>query len=128
MQTERLGMITRRRVVANAALGSAAGAMAVYGRALAQDSAVSARVRGPAVWLDMDQEELDASYDNDAYVTNHDAINERREANNEIALRVVGRPEIVSYGPTEIEKLSATPGSPPPRSSSTTAFSPALAS
>jgi arylformamidase len=53
----------------------------------------------------MDQEELDASYDNDAYVTNHAAINERRTANNEIALEVIGPPEIVSYGPSDIEKL-----------------------
>ena len=105
MQTDRLGMITRRKLVAGAAIGSAAGTLALHGTAFGQSSAAPGRVRGPAVWLDMDQEELDASYDNDAYVTNHDAINERRAANTEIALRVIGRPEIVSYGPTEIEKL-----------------------
>lgn len=97
-------LVSRRGLCTGAAAGAAAGSLAFSGLAAAQSSPVS-RVRGPAVWLDMDQAELDESYDNDAYVTNHAAINERRAANNEIALQIIGPPEIVSYGPSEIEKL-----------------------
>lgn len=104
MKSDHSFWITRRNLCARAAAGAAAGSLAYSGMASAQSSS-ALRVRGPAVWLDMDQEELDASYDNDAYVTNHAAINERRTANNAIALEVIGPPEIVSYGASEIEKL-----------------------
>ena len=97
--------ITRRSLFAGAAAGTAAGSLAFSHMASAQGSPTAQRVKGPLVWLDMDQEELDTSYDNDAYVTNHDAINERRAANNEIALKIIGPPEIVSYGPSAVEKL-----------------------
>ncbi len=105
MRRDHPAAITRRSLVAGAAAGTAAGALAFPNLASAQDSPAPQRVKGPLVWLDMDQEELDASYDNDGFVTNHAVVNERRTANNEIALRIIGQPEIVSYGPSEIEKL-----------------------
>jgi arylformamidase len=110
------GGITRRRLMANAAAGTAAGTLAFSPLAAAQGPSAPQRVKGPAVWLDMDQAELDASYDNDGFVTNHAQVNERRSANNEIALQHIDPPEIVSYGPAEIEKLeiyrTAAPNAP----------------
>ena len=62
-------------------------------------------VKGPLVWLDMDQQELDDAYDQAVYAPNREQIRARRAANNEIALKIVGKPERVAYGPAEIEKL-----------------------
>jgi hypothetical protein len=72
MERELSFKLTRRNLCAGAAAGAAAGSLAYSGIASAQQSSTP-RVKGRAVWLDMDQEELDASYDNDAYVTNHAA-------------------------------------------------------
>jgi len=105
MQKDGPAGITRRRLVQSAVAGTFAGSLAHSGLASAQGSLPPQRAKGPLVWLDMDQEELDASYDNDGFVTNHDAVNERRTANNAIALERIGPPEIHSYGPAEIEKI-----------------------
>jgi arylformamidase len=78
----------------------AAGA-AVAGSALAQQS----RAKGPLVWLDMDQQELDAAYDQMVYAPNRDQVGKRRIANSEKARAVMGAPQRVAYGPSEIEKL-----------------------
>jgi arylformamidase len=75
-----------------------------------------ARVKGPLVWLDMDQQELDDAYDQTVYAPNRDHIRARRAANNEIVLKIIGKPDRVAYGPTEIEKLdiykTKTPNAP----------------
>ncbi len=63
------------------------------------------RAKGPLVWLDMDQQALDDAYDQAVYAPNREHIRERRAANNEIALRIIGKPERVAYGPAEIEKI-----------------------
>ena len=81
--------------------------------ALASDQAAAQRcvgpaplhVKGPAIWLDLDQQELDDAYDQSVYAFNVANIGERAEANNEKALSVIGKPERVAYGPTEIEKV-----------------------
>ena len=95
--------ISRRGLVAGVAAG---------GLVLATDP-VSAqrcppaleRPKGPLVWLDMDQQELDDAYDNDVYAFNAKTIDERRRFNNEIAQSLLPKPDRVAYGPTEIEKL-----------------------
>ncbi len=63
------------------------------------------RVKGPLVWLDMDQQELDDAYDQIVYAPNRDQVGKRRIANSERARAVLGLPERVAYGPSEIEKL-----------------------
>src|ERR671918_114292 len=63
------------------------------------------RVRGPLVWLDMDQKELDDAYDQSVYASNQPLIAHRRKLASEAALKRLGLPERVAYGPTEIEKL-----------------------
>jgi arylformamidase len=63
------------------------------------------RVKGPIVWLDMDQKELDDAYDQEVYAPNRDQVVARRIANSERARAILGAPQRVSYGPSEIEKL-----------------------
>jgi arylformamidase len=65
----------------------------------------SARSKGPLVWLDMDQQELDDAYDQIVYAPNRDQVTKRRIANSEKARAVIGPPQRVAYGPSEIEQL-----------------------
>ena len=61
--------------------------------------------KGPPVFLDYDQAELDAAYDQAAYVPNREQLIKRRVSDSELARLRVGEPECVSYGPAEIERL-----------------------
>jgi arylformamidase len=61
--------------------------------------------KGPAVWLDMDQKELDDAYDQSVWAPNQTEIRKRRIAACERALKRLGAPQRVAYGPTEIEKV-----------------------
>jgi arylformamidase len=97
------GRLTRRAVlkVACAALAGVAA-----GPALAQQPAgPSPRVKGPRVWLDMDQKDLDDAYDQRVWAPNQPHISKRRQVWSEVTRARVGPPERVAYGPTEIEKL-----------------------
>jgi arylformamidase len=80
---------------------AAAGAAAVAGNA----APAQQRAKGPRVWLDMDQQELDDAYDQIVYAPNRDQVGKRRVFNSERARAVIGAPERVAYGPTEIEQL-----------------------
>jgi arylformamidase len=90
---------TRRTVLAAGAVAAGAAA-AAGGVALAQQ-----RAKGPRVWLDMDQQELDDAYDQAVYAPNRDQVGKRRIANSERVRAIIGAPQRVAYGPTEIEKL-----------------------
>jgi arylformamidase len=68
-------------------------------------SASTNRVKGPRVWLDMDQKELDDAYDQSVYAPNQPLIALRRKLASEATLKRLGQPERVAYGPTDIEKL-----------------------
>jgi arylformamidase len=61
--------------------------------------------KGPRVWLDMDQVELDAAYDQSFYAPVAAQISARRAANSELVRARLGAPTRVAYGPTENEKL-----------------------
>lgn len=63
------------------------------------------RAKGPIVWLDMDQEELDNAYDQSVYAKNQPLIHARRNAATERARTRLGEPLRFAYGPSEIEKL-----------------------
>jgi len=98
------GKFTRRTLLA----GAAAGTLAVGADpASAQRCPAEppARAKGPLVWLDMDQYELDESYDQNVYAFNSRIISARRAANNQKVLPIIGKPERLAYGPTEIEKV-----------------------
>ncbi len=60
--------------------------------------------KGPIVWLDMDQKELDDAYDQSVYAPNQPLVATRRRLASEAA-RKRFIPERVAYGPTEVEKL-----------------------
>src|SRR5580704_245331 len=68
-------------------------------------NAAAARVKGPIVWRDMDQQELDDAYDQIVYAPNRDQVAKRRLANSAAARARLGEPLRFAYGPTPIERL-----------------------
>jgi arylformamidase len=64
-----------------------------------------AHPKGPLVFLDYDQVELDAAYEQLSYAPMGPQITARRASNSADVRRRIGEPRRVSYGPTEIEKL-----------------------
>ena len=68
-------------------------------------TAAGAKVKGPVVWLHMDQQELDDAYDQAVYAPNRDQLGKRRLANSAAARARIGAPERFAYGATPIEGL-----------------------
>jgi arylformamidase len=62
------------------------------------------RAKGPIVWLDMDQKELDDAYDQAVYAPNSQQVALRRNVNS-AAVRARLKPQRLAYGPTPIEAL-----------------------
>src|SRR5882672_12790647 len=84
-----------------AALGAAAAsALLAFAPALAQP-----RVKGPRVWLDMDQAELDDAYDQSVYAPNQKQVTGRYVTNSEAVRARLGAPRRVAYGPAPVEGL-----------------------
>jgi arylformamidase len=95
------GQLSRRSF-----LGTAAAVLVSAGSALAQQPAHPApRVKGPRVWLDMDQAELDAAYDQSVYAPNLQQIVKRYATNSEGVRARLGPPRRHAYGATPIEGL-----------------------
>ena len=68
-------------------------------------TSVTTQKKGPLVWLDMDQAELDASYDQSVYAPNIQQIQNRFASNSDITRGRLGNPKRFTYGPTPIEGL-----------------------
>jgi arylformamidase len=68
-------------------------------------AAAPAKAKGPIVWLDMDQQELDDAYDQIVYAPNRDQIAKRRVVNSAAARARLGEPLRLAYGPTPIEGM-----------------------
>jgi len=64
-----------------------------------------ARMKGPLVWLDMDQQELDDAYDQMKYAANAQQLAERRVVESAQVRARLGEPERIAYGATEIETI-----------------------
>ena len=62
------------------------------------------RVKGPPVWLDMDQKALDDAYDQSVWAPNQQHVSKRRAAWSE-SIRTRLKPERIAYGPSEIERV-----------------------
>jgi arylformamidase len=62
------------------------------------------RVKGPLVWLDMDQKELDDAYDQTVYAPNQPLLAARRKIASDSVLKRFP-PERRAYGSSEIEQL-----------------------
>jgi arylformamidase len=90
--------VTRRTLIAATVLGAG-------GPALAQRPPQPPRVKGPLVWLDMDQQDLDDAYDQLVYAPNRDHILKRCARNSELARERLGAPKRFAYGTTAIEAL-----------------------
>jgi arylformamidase len=63
------------------------------------------RTKGPLVWLDMDQKELDDAYDQLVYAPNRDQVHQRNMFNSDRVRARLGAPQRLKYGPTAIEEL-----------------------
>jgi len=88
-------------------LAAATPVLVTAGSALAQPSAPppGPRVKGPRLWLDMDQAELDAAYDQSVYAPNLRQIIQRYVTNSEGVRARLGAPQRHAYGATPIEGL-----------------------
>ncbi len=93
-----MGALTRRTLLVGGA------ALAASGTAFAQQAA-PARVKGPLVWLDMDQEELDRAYDQAPWAPNAGYLAKRRAALSEQTRQRLGAPKRFTYGSAPIEAL-----------------------
>jgi len=91
-----MGDLDRRSVLAASAALVATGG-AAFGQA--------PRQKGPLVWLDLDQQELDDAYDQSKYAANLQQIVKRYASNSAAVRKRLGEPVRLAYGPTPIEGL-----------------------
>ena len=100
--------LTRRKILGGAvATAVAASAGPAWARQL-QDHmppGVTPKPKGPLVFLDFDQRELDASYDQALWAPNQVAIATRNAQKSAATIARLGPPRRLAYGPTDIEKL-----------------------
>ena len=97
--------LSRGRVTRRALVGGGAVMLGAGGPALAQRAAQPPRAKGPVVWLDMDQQELDDAYDQIVYAPNRDHILKRCTRNSEIVRQRLGAPKRFAYGTGPMEAL-----------------------
>jgi arylformamidase len=95
--------VTRRRLLQ---AGVASAVLASRTAAFAQT-----KPKGPAVWLDMDQAELDAAYDQIKYAPNLPQITKRYATNSDAVRARLGAPRRYTYGSSAIEALDVYPTS-----------------
>jgi arylformamidase len=98
-----------KRMSRRAVLGAAVAAAATPALAEACHVGPPTHDKGPLVWMDMDQMELDAAYDQSAYAPLLRQILKRyASSSNEVRARV-GAPKRLAYGPTPVEALDLYP-------------------
>jgi arylformamidase len=95
------GLASRRMVLGAAGAFTAVPALAQEAYRLGPPS----HEKGPRVFMDYDQLELDAAYTQIVYEPNMSQIGDRLASNSAAVRDRIGNPERVSYGPTEVEKL-----------------------
>ena len=88
---------TRRQFLATTAAAAAVAATEGF----AQQSGA----KGPAVWLDMDQAQLDAAYDQSVYAPNLQQLTKRYATNSDAVRALLGPPTRYAYGSTAIEAV-----------------------
>jgi arylformamidase len=93
-------LMSRRTVIGTAA----AAAVSPAGVASAEP-----REKGPHVWLDMDQKELDDAYDQSVYAPNREQMSRRRVSESDRVRAHLGEPIRVAYGATPHEMLDIYP-------------------
>ena len=90
--------------------GAAGAVFAAAGPALAQTMQQPPRAKGPRVWLDLDQKELDDAYDQSVYAPNQAQITGRYATNSEITRARLGDPLRFAYGSAPVEGLEFLAG------------------
>jgi arylformamidase len=93
-----------RRALIAAAAGGAALAAALP--TLAQQPT---RQKGPRVWLDLDQQELDDAYDQSKYAPNIQQVLKRYETNSDAVRQRLGEPRRLVYGTSPVEWVDLYP-------------------
>jgi arylformamidase len=96
-----IGQALSRRAVLGTALA------VVAAPALAEECHIGPpeHPHGPNVWMNMDQIELDAAYDQAFYAPLRAQIIARAASNSELTRKRLGPPRREAYGPSEVEKL-----------------------
>jgi arylformamidase len=100
--------ITRRSLLAGALTTAA---LTVSSAALGQQMQThlpprrTAKPKGPLVFLDYDQEEIDVAYDQAPWAPNQAEITKRNAQKSAAALARLGQPRRVAYGSAEMEKV-----------------------
>ena len=100
--------ITRRSLLTGAL---ATAALTVSSAALGQQMQThlpprrTAKPKGPLVFLDYDQEEIDLAYDQAPWAPNQAEITKRNAQKSAAALARLGQPRRVAYGSAEMEKV-----------------------
>jgi len=107
--SEPIAMRLSRRAV----LGTAAALAATPALAAGCPIGPPAHEKGPKVWLDMDQVELDAAYDQTAYAPLIGQIQKRYATSSETTRARLGAPKRLAYGPTPVEGLDLYPAKMP---------------
>jgi arylformamidase len=74
---------------------------------------ITPKAKGPLVFLDYDQEELDAAYDQAPWSPNQAAIGRRNAQKSAAAVARLGPPRRLPYGPTAVERLDVYPARTP---------------
>jgi arylformamidase len=95
-------LIDRRIMLAGISAGIAA---TTAGAAFAQQSPAAPAEKGPLVWLNMDQKELDDAYDQSKYAPNLQQVIKRYTSNSNVMRARTGEPRRFNHGPTAIETL-----------------------
>jgi arylformamidase len=106
-------LTSHTRMTRRAMLGSAVATAvaAAAGPALAQQTqthmppGIPPKPKGPLVFLDYDQDEIDAAYDQAPWAPNQAEVAKRNAQKSAAALARLGPPRRFAYGPTQIEKL-----------------------
>jgi arylformamidase len=104
--------LLRRQFLHLTAGAAACTATTAGGSALAQQPP-AARVKGPLVWLDMDQKELDDAYDQRVYAPNMQQVLARTHRNSELVRERLGAPKRLAYGSKPIEGIDLYPTKAP---------------
>src|SRR5262245_3053179 len=105
-----LANIQRRGFVSAMFGGMTAAALTIVARAQTPDPihghlGPSPHQKGTLVWMDMDQIELDAAYDQRFYAPMGDQVQKRVASISNAVRARLGEPLRRSYGPSESEKL-----------------------
>lgn len=95
--------VPRRTFLAGLAAGLTAAAVPL--RAQPQSGVAPLREKGPSVWLDMDQAELDDAYNQIKYAPNMQQIIARYGSASAAARARIGEPKVHAYGEGAAEKL-----------------------